>query len=113
MNNQEIEKAIKVLSSFDRTEDNELRDAVEVAVPILEKQLNNGWIPVQERLPEEKENPITWDYYEYTVTVYICGKYDIRHYKYGRGKWWNGGADMSSVVIAWQPLPGPYKEEII
>lgn len=82
----------------------------ETKLKALEKQLNNGWIPCSERLPEEKENPFTWDYYEYTVTICIQGRYDIRHCKFGRGKWWNGGSDMSNIVIAWQLLPERYKE---
>jgi len=33
-----------------------------------------------------------------------------RTYKFGNGRWWNDGTDMSEYVVAWQPLPEPYKE---
>jgi len=73
------------------------------------QQLKIGeWIPCSERLPEEKENPVTRDFYEYQVTFKSNDVTDIRHYKFGRGHWWNGGGIMDRYVIAWQPLPEPY-----
>ncbi len=39
MSKQEIEKAIYKLASYDGTEDKELQNAIEIAVPTLEKQL--------------------------------------------------------------------------
>lgn len=63
---------------------------------------NNGWIPCSERLPEE--------YGEYLV----CNKYGV----YGLGfphkdKYGNIYVETESEyiteVIAWQPLPEPYK----
>ena len=80
---------------------------------------NEGWIPVTERLPEEKDAGILKklgtdkqsDYVLATVevkgermTVTAC-TYD--------GKWdWNMKyAFPDYKVIAWQPLPKPYTEE--
>lgn len=114
---KEIERAIRRIKKLIFTAemwgaDDEEIQALLTAITALEKQLSGGWVLVSERLPDEKENLITRDYYEYTVTICICGKYGIRHYKFGRGKWWNGGADMSSIVIAWMPLPEKYKEGV-
>lgn len=67
------------------------------------------WIPCSERLPEEKINPITSDYQEYCVTFSDGEIFDIRHYKFGKGHWWNYGKKMDKYVIAWQPLPEPFK----
>lgn len=72
---------------------------------------NAGWIPVSERLPEES------DYYMACIYNDEAGDYDFR-------KTWFAHADDYDMdesewrelydferVIAWQPLPEPYKEE--
>ena len=75
------------------------------------------WIPVTERLPEDKINPLTEDFYEYPVTVEIRGKRDVRYYKFGKPigwdepHWFFGSGIMDDFVIAWMPLPEPYKAE--
>ena len=76
------------------------------------------WIPCSEGLPEVSINPITNDYVKYNVTIKsrLDGKtvYDTRQYGFGEasgGKHWlYGGQIMDAYVIAWQPLPEPYKE---
>ena len=94
-------------------------DALTLAISALEKQEADRWIPVTERLPEEKDAGILKklgtnkrsDYVLATVevkgermTVTAC-TYD--------GKWdWNMKyAFPDYKVIAWHPLPEPYKEE--
>lgn len=67
----------------------------------------NGWIPVSERLPEEFENVLT------SVKFTEClGRYGtfqkIGHIDY-YGKW--KGDYIGGEVIAWRPLPEPYKED--
>lgn len=81
---------------------------------VIRKHMNDGWIPMEKYLPEERINPITNDFYEYQVTAKFGEIIDIRHYKFGRGHWWHGPAIVDKYVIAWQPLPEPYelKEEI-
>ena len=61
-----------------------------------------GWIACKERLPEEKINPVTDDFYEYEVTFKQGDVIDIRHYKFGRGHWWNYGMLSDDCVIAWR-----------
>ena len=89
----------------------------------------NGWIPVSERLPEFKKSAIlgSWDYYETEKvfaqtkrgemfvawchkTVYTSKKFSDEYLWYTQG---TGGRKMRvmSKVIAWQPLPEPYKED--
>lgn len=63
-------------------------------------EYNNGWIPCNERLPEDDHS------------VLICGEsgyIDSGWYKDGR--WWTGFsfADIMKDIIAWQPLPEPYR----
>ncbi len=63
---------------------------------------NDGWIPVDERLPED----------ERMVLVTCQTKKGIRstNRAYYDGKFWHGSGSMSGVT-AWQPLPEPYKED--
>lgn len=69
------------------------------------------WIPVSERLPEEKIDSITNDYYEYQCTFHIRGIDTVRSYKYGDGHWWHGPGIMDKYVTAWRPIPDPYRAE--
>lgn len=73
------------------------------------KRMNDGWIPVEERLPEEpKENPVFDDKPLELYLVDMGGSYPLRAF-------WNGKefTDGWSVlkVTAWMPLPEPYRPE--
>lgn len=63
---------------------------------------NNGWIPVEGKLPEGKA--LVCDKYGEMMIGYICGNA-------------NGGYDCEGDgyemfnVLAWMPLPEPYKPE--
>lgn len=72
---------------------------------------NDGWISVEERLPEEKINPASQDFCEYQVTAKFGNVKDVRHYKYGNGHWRHGPGIVDEYVIAWRPLPEPYRPE--
>lgn len=71
------------------------------------------WIPVSERLPEERTDPNTNDF-EYVLCSTIWD--DVRPYKYGKptgyhkAHFWHGGGIMDEAVIAWQYKPDPYKK---
>lgn len=83
--------------------------AVEDVEKIIRKHMNDGWIPLDERLPEEpKENPV-FDGKELELyLVDIGANYPLRAF-------WNGQkfTDGWSVlnVKAWQPLPKRYRPE--
>jgi hypothetical protein len=72
------------------------------------EQVNNGWIPCSERLPEEKENPITHDYMQYPVMVNIGGTLDLRYYYFGNGHWRLGLQIMDKYVTHWMDI-APYQ----
>ncbi len=74
------------------------------------EQYNNGWIPVEERMPEEAFgclvtvidcNPVTLTEFE-NILPYFVG-YD--------GDSWNDadGEEIPFEVIAWRKLPTPYQ----
>ena len=71
------------------------------------------WIPVTERLPEERINQNTLDF-EYVLCATTFG--DVRPYKYGRkigqreAHFWNGAGYVDAYVTHWMPLPEPQKE---
>ncbi|MEG0830679.1 MAG: hypothetical protein RSD88_06970 [Anaerovoracaceae bacterium] len=86
----------------------EILEANADLIKIINRRI--AWIPVSEGLPDGEINPITQDFYEYEVTVNICGLVDVRNYKFGRGHWLDGPEAVDKYVIAWRERPEPYKE---
>ena len=81
-------------------------DTPEKAIEEWNKRTGSGWIPVEERLPEEpKETPEFDNKPLGLYLVDIGGSYPLRAF-------WNGKqfTDGWSIlkVIAWMPLPEPY-----
>ena len=86
---------------------------------IIRKHMNDGWIPIEERLPEE--------YGEYLVTIvppagYLWAKRIIANFSDLMGIvkkpiFYTGEVgkidfeDITDMVIAWRPLPEPYRPE--
>lgn len=84
-----------------RFDDDKLREIVDEAIKNIE--IKPEWIPVTERLPEESLNSVIgWDgYRERCVFVqYIDGHFQIT------------GKPESFDIVAWMPLPEPYKGEV-
>ena len=128
MNKQEIEKAISLLKSDigvldnylkkhplvishyleeDRCFENQLIKDMEFTISALEKQLNNGWIPVSERLPEKSG--------VYLATFLEEGKRYVERFYYSDFTGWMmpvAWQDEGRIdeIIAWQPLPEPLPE---
>ena len=73
---------------------------------------NNGWIPVEERLPEEKKSVLVqWEKYDRHLNVTLT---------YLDVMWMENEEDVvfetvngipNGRVIAWRPLPEPYCPE--
>ena len=80
-------------------------EALDMAISALEKQKRDRWIPVTERPPELDEEVLVTDQYgDVWQATYIdwCG--DERFVTAEESMTLEG-------VIAWRPLPEPYKAE--
>lgn len=83
---------------------------------IDEQPTVSGWVSAKDRLPEEKENPLTHDFAEVICFCDFGGRpkrTDIRTYKFGKRydenepHFWYGPQIMDRVVTHWMPLPAP------
>ena len=70
----------------------------------LERIRSKRWVPCSERLPENEDNVLCC-----TATKKGLRNVVIGYYILDKGCW--ACAMNSSNVIAWTPLPEPYKEE--
>lgn len=78
-------------------------------IPIIRSHINgvpdmdNGWIPVSEKLPEED------GFYLATLDGEICGQEEaftgLAEFEHGK---WIDDEEGYKCVLAWQPLPEPY-----
>lgn len=85
---------------------------------ILEKHMNDGWIPVEERMPEDDVNVLI-TYADIDDDQYVG--IDITNYGYAYlggnkldFKEWRSPFEYfgsNYKVVAWRPLPEPYKQE--
>ena len=80
---------------------------------IIRKHMNDGWIPVEEQLPENcAENPGRQTDHIYPVTVDLYGEIDVRYYTFFSGNWYDENCrKMNEHVTAWQPRSEPYHPE--
>ena len=107
MNNQQaIDRLVKHLE-WGWTE--ETVEAIKIGICALKE---TQWIPISERLPEEA--------YGCLVTVMDCEAYSMEDFEniYPEFVGWDGetwndgdGKEIPFEVIAWMPLPEPYKGE--
>lgn len=89
---------------------NNISKIVELLFTDLEQdEKENGWIPVSEILPEESDYYMTCIYNEISNKYYCRSEwFSINNNYYGELVW----IDLKSYekVVAWRPLPEPYKE---
>lgn len=113
---QELEKILEEIEKEQRGYEADhawnYAKGLEHAANIIRKHMSAGWIPVEERLPEGKVNPVSQDFYEYQVTAEFGNVKDVRHYKYGKGHWWHGPGIVDRYVIAWKERPEPYRPKV-
>ena len=92
----------EVLNAYSQGYEDGTDNFYNAVVDIIRKHMNDGWIPVEERLPDESLNSVIgWDEYRERCCFvqYYGGKWSLR-------------ADREPIkIIAWRPLPEPYRPE--
>lgn len=105
------EKAIELLEELDIEVWNEDSDgydysqAIRMATEALQAQ---QWIPVNERLPDDVPYG-----FSYSVVIFCTQKGDVGfgYYDNGARVWCSDTGYFWQDVIAWMPLPEPWKGE--
>ena len=103
------QEAIDVLEVYRRNvehilgDENELVKVIQTCIDLVSEIEDTGWTPVSERLPDNHTRVVVW------MAWNGFGMLDFEH---------NHFYPLNSVneipteaVIAWMPLPKPYKEE--
>ena len=125
MNRQEAIRILKKELEFTKGIDKrfgdfpEHREALEMAISSLEtdeayqleyEQPSGKWIPCSERLPDTEDKVLCWYEYYHWSKEEILPEYGIGQYIVDA---WYGevSTGLGARVIAWQPLPEPYKME--
>ena len=95
--------------------ESETKEMFRMAIAALEKQEQDRWIPVTERMPEIKHH-IDDEHFsdEVLVTEWFNGFKKTRIGNFDtRTGWWNDekGCGFLGVITSWRPLPEPYTEE--
>ena len=96
------EDAIQYLAETDISPEH----IMELVQALSSSENPNKWIPCSERLPEEHKE---------VLTCSLGGFIEIQSYEDGCGGYWeNQKGDWSDIceVVAWMPLPEPYKQEV-
>ena len=105
----------KVLNAYSQGYEDGTDNFYNAVVDIIRKYMNDGWIPVEERLPEEEiptpklvtalvpDRKARWDNSETFSLIVDTDVYDPDY----MGKW----EYYKKNVIAWRPLPEPYRPE--
>lgn len=96
------ERAIEILTiDAERASFFEVAEAVDLAVDALKEQIDRKWIPCSERLPEEDGRFLV--FLPDRKGTFMCADFLS-------GKWYPDDYECTSNhVIAWMPLPEPYK----
>ena len=90
---------------------------IEYLRDLIRKHMNDGWIPVEERLPMRTfDKKINESYQKYLVFIDGVDGWDIdiAVYDFWNDKKWreaHDGYGEIENVIAWRPLPEPYRPE--
>lgn len=96
---------------------NPVNKALNTAISALEAQQWDRWIPVSQRLPNEEEcntYPVEHPLHGKFICTIKIGEYEpqTRELYFSKVSGWNYGPEnYNRHVIAWMPLPEPWKEE--
>ena len=116
---EEIDQEVKEYMEIDFGDEYNagIKDMAKMAKKIIRKYMNDGWIPVEERLPMRTLDEKIHESYQ-NYLVFIDGvdgwDIDIAVYDFWNDKKWreaHDGYGEIENVIAWRPLPEPYRPE--
>ena len=97
-------------STIQNSLDNFLKAITNEAIEIVKQeaeQYNNGWIPCSEKLPELRKDVLVT--VKYTGFMGMHGYWIKTGHMEAENDWW--GDCAGGEVIAWQPLPEPYRSK--
>lgn len=110
---QELEKILEEIDIKISGSMGKKREGLLEARDVIRKHMNDGWIPVDERLPEVdadiEEIIEDDDCPEYIVTIRSASESTVLKYS-PDGAWFDDNGNVYDV-IAWRPLPEPYRPE--
>lgn len=89
----------------------ELVDRLAMYEDAAEKDSFGKWIPCSERLPEDGQDVLVYTEKGYGTYKYLFARHTVVNYT---DCWKNARTGLSIFynVIAWTPLPEPYKEGV-
>ena len=109
---QELEKILKEIREYENHVCNEVKIVGYIAgakrvirgvEEIIRKHMNDGWIPVKERLPKDGQFVLTCGESGWMKTAWYNARLNL----------WDTGpslADLRADAVAWMPLPEPCRE---
>lgn len=104
------EEAIDILFGVISANSEEENEALDMAIEALQTEVVEGWIPCGERLPDERQDvyvTVLWDDYGDYITAYgMRTRFGWHLHSNAEGELIKG-----YTVIAWMPLPEPYRED--
>lgn len=90
----------KILNGYSQGYEDGADNFYNAMVDIIRKHTNDGWIPVEERMPDNRRS-------NYEVTfINECG-----YEEHGFSQWYDGEFHIPAVVIAWREHLKPYRPE--
>lgn len=94
----------KVLNAYSQGYEDGTDNFYNAVVDIIRKYMNDGWIPVEERLPKEN------GFYIATIDGEIAGQEEsfVGLAEFEDDFWVDDDIDYK-CIIAWRPLPEPYR----
>lgn len=99
----------KILNGYSQGYEDGADNFYNAMVDIIRKHMNDGWIPVEECLPEVPDDMEDEYCPEFNVT--IKGASRATTLKYSPDGAWFDDSGQVYVVIAWRPLPDLYRSE--
>ena len=123
--NRTTKEAIENLKKLKSFHNGSYGSSIRIAIEALEKQAASEWIPVSERLPEEHDTMFAkfkgtdkWSdsmFAKKSDKVNVTVEFDdgsrMTQTLYTIDGEWKRETNIKHKVIAWRPLPEPYKGE--